>query len=106
MIGLLMMLAGPDLIAFETGNALYADCVSALPMRTQACRSYIAGVADAARSFRGTGAVKIACIPMGATTQQLSDVVIGSLRAAPEMRHLLASDLVLSALNEAYPCRE
>jgi Rap1a immunity proteins len=56
---------------------------------------YVIGVVE------GTGA---GCFPDGITRRQLRDIVQQYLENYPESRHLLASDLVVIAIEEKFPC--
>ncbi|MBW7922833.1 MAG: hypothetical protein H3C51_12145 [Rubellimicrobium sp.] len=46
------------------------------------------------------------CIPEQASRNQISDVVKRYLENTPEIRHVEARDLVLFALQQAFPCVE
>jgi hypothetical protein len=82
---------------FYNGNRLFEQCEAPMghPYFSN-CMSYIAGVFDALEeSFCLSGDIELG---------QLRDVVRLWLQAHPEKRHLPASDLVVKALNEKFPC--
>jgi hypothetical protein len=91
---------------FFSGNQLLNDCADA---NNQRCTVYIEGVFDAlsaAQHFVQLWALKRVCIafPIGASGQQVRDIVTWWLQANPAMRHEGAGGLVRTALSEAWPC--
>ena len=48
----------------------------------------------------------IFCIPAGVTNRQITEVVSKYLKDHPEKLHLNASDLVIDAIQTAWPCDE
>jgi hypothetical protein len=83
------------------GNKLNWCCSSPAGSPPEAeCYGYVAGVADTNSGFSG-GAY---CMSTEVKLTQLVDSVKLYLRDHPEERHLLASDLVTSALSEKFPC--
>lgn len=64
------------------------------------CYGYVAGVSDANSGFTG----RAYCMSAEVKLTQLVDSVKLYLRDHPEERHLLASDLITSALSEKFPC--
>jgi Rap1a immunity proteins len=87
---------------FRDGNKLFEDCKytdtnsNTFPAGT--CAGYIVGAVDA---LLETGAF---CVPDGVEAGQVIDVVKLYLAQHPEKRHLAASDLVVDALKEKFPC--
>jgi Rap1a immunity proteins len=88
------------------GNELLADCEfflvqpPTLPLdalKAGHCIGYIQGVWDALLRKRDV------CRPDGLTVIQLGDVKL-YLRNHPRTQHLPASDLVVFALKEKFPC--
>lgn len=47
----------------------------------------------------------IICIPTAVQNGQIADTMCNYLEKHPEQRHLLAVDLAISALSEAFPCK-
>jgi Rap1a immunity proteins len=85
---------------FETGNSLLAQCQSANNSYDRAyCDGYSAGVIDTLSTL------KMICPPVGATDQQVSDIIVNYLVAHPEWRHYTAPSLAQQALLAIWPCR-
>jgi hypothetical protein len=87
---------------FVSGNRLYELCRPNSSSSTF-CSDYVLSVADAlmvGRVGRWT-----ACIPNGATDNQVVDAVTRFLEAHPAKRQDAASELVAEALAEAFPCK-
>ncbi len=85
---------------FETGNSLLAHCQSANNSYDRAyCDGYSAGVIDTLSTL------KMICPPVGATPQQVSDIIVNYLVAHPEWRQLPAPSLAQQALLAIWPCR-
>ena len=53
-----------------------------------------------------TGISNMVCRPKGTTNQQMYDVVKKYLVQNPQVRHENMGDIVLTALNEAFPCKK
>ena len=89
------------------GNSLYAWCLSASQSQRGLCDGYILGIADAMMEESKIGGFT-ACIPVAVRTRswaRILNVVKQFLASHPEQRHLLsATNLVASALAEAFPC--
>lgn len=101
MIALLMMVATTDSGGFMTGNKLYDQC----KVRSAICTGYIQGAVDAASFYKSWGAPKANfCLPDGVTVGQMIDVTQKFLTEKPELRHLQASSLVVSAMYVSFPC--
>jgi hypothetical protein len=67
------------------------------PVSAGFCTGYILGVLDALNGA-------IMCVPQAVTKGQLTDVVKLWLRDNPGQRQYVASDLVITALKEKFPC--
>ncbi len=61
------------------------------------CLGYITGVLDAQTSAQ-------ACIPERVTFGQLTDIIVGDLKAQPSTRHLHAWVLIAASAARAFPC--
>ena len=85
----------PARAAFSDGNELHEACSREEPFKSF-CAGYIIGVFD---SFEGEH-----CAPAGVTIIQVHDVVKKYVDGHPEVRHLDATSLVLTALRRAFPC--
>jgi hypothetical protein len=99
--------------AAKTGNTLYQECSA--PLSTQeglvsriSCAAYIDGVADTEMALsvplKEAKATKGICRPAGVTLEQMIDVVAQFLTSRPSRRAEPASQLVLVALFNAWPC--
>jgi len=99
---LVVGMAGPAGASVVTGNKLLTNCQS--DRGRLFCLGYMLEVADAldAAPVQGFSA----CKPKGITGQQVYDIVVASLEAIPQHRHLTASRLVAGALSEAFPCKK
>ena len=103
-------------VYYVTGNVLLDRCTAKETGNGFAeiafCAGYVAGIADMldrttlVTSPDGGGHWQIrACVPPGVTINQLMDVVVRFLRAAPEVRHSIANILATKAISDAFPCR-
>lgn len=101
---LLMLVADFGWCGFDSGNDLKALINTSDNMGLQGMGiGYIAGVSDALSDGATVSGFK-ACIPVGATKKQLSDVVLHWMNNNPEYLHLTASSLTAAALSKAFPC--
>lgn len=83
----------------STGNGLYETCTTeSSDVMRLVCSAYIRGIADV-----GIG-MRFFCPPAGVNYGQMQDVVIASLRAKPEVRHMRSDMLILGALLAAFRC--
>lgn len=101
--------AQPAQAGWKSGNDLLKYCEEA-EKRTGSgidfgvCHGYIQGVIDgSAISVLSGGTDKAIKVPAGVNSKQLVDIVVTYLRANPEVRHYVASDLVYIALKRAFP---
>jgi Ssp1 endopeptidase immunity protein Rap1a len=84
---------------FITGKELLRDCES----KTRSlCLGFVGGVNDASFVLN----MIPYCTPHSATLPQLQPVVTKWLHAHPEQLHRDAAFLVMTALEEAYPCEK
>ncbi len=89
---------------FETGESLYRKCIAEDVRERYYCYGFVSAVSDSVVSYKSVGAHQPVCIDTKLTRQDLRDTVVAYLRANPARRPLAASDLVIIALKEAYPC--
>jgi hypothetical protein len=82
----------------ESGNVFLAQC-TAEPIDRLVCASYVIGLWDGAIAFN-----RWACLPNGASYEQLLDVGIDFIRENPSMRHRPTRDLLLVSWRRAFPC--
>ncbi len=88
-------LAGP---AFETGSTLLDSCNAPNLSQHWYCLGYVASIADLHVEREQV------CPPLGATKDDLKRVVKSYLAANPVTLNEPASDGVLFALMDAFPC--
>ena len=69
------------------------------------CWGYIAGVNDNQMSHVASGKLRSYCLPQGVQFDQLAKVVRKYLEDNPAKLHLPGGILVISALEQAFPCR-
>lgn len=94
---------------FWDGNKLHEQCTQ----DKIAAIHYVLGAADefstnmyiASDEYKIVKRLQQVCIPKGATSGQLVDIVCKSLSDEPENRHWAASKIVSSALTKAFPCQ-
>lgn len=94
-------IAAPADAGFVDGNALYERC------RRDAlfCTGYAVGIADvlAKESYISRQEARI-CIPAGATSEQVKDIVMQYLSTNPQRRNQPAVWLTTAALLSAWQC--
>ena len=106
-LGVLLLLAlsgGVGAVeGFLSGDDLYASCQDKNP----ACEGYIVAISDSVQALMTWGDLpdNFICRPADMTSEQLVAVVLNDFEKYPEQRHLLASNLVLYALKQAFPCK-
>ena len=106
-LGLVLLLAlsgGVGAVeGFLSGDDLYASCQEKNP----ACEGYIVAISDSVQALATWGDLpdNFICRPADVTSEQLVAVVIKDFEKYPEQRHLLASNLVIYALKQAFPCK-
>ncbi len=81
---------------YYNGNDLYEECSKDSGGGWAICLGHILGVYDSLLSK------PIDCAPNAVRAKQLRDVVVQSLQAHPEKRHLVASSLVFYAIKDAF----
>lgn len=91
---------------FRSGNDLYLLCTSANSRDEMWCINYVMGATDALLSVLSVlmPAGMPYCIPAGATTVQLKDVVVRFMDDYPHVRHMPGGDIVQLAYRRAFPC--
>ena len=109
----LMLSAGPAVAKVLTGNWLLAKCRAyekftaagsatndiQVAGNAMLCRGYVWGYADGENY--GGGAV---CYPDGVTYDQILAVTLKHLKENPAQLHRPSGDLVMEAVQEAWPC--
>ena len=87
-------------INYYDGNKLLEVCRS----DDYQCATYVVGVTDGQlAAIVATSRTRAYCIPKGATSEQVKDVVVKYLIDHPQERHLLGGILVAEALSQAWP---
>ena len=72
------------------------------------CMGFIVGIADILGGLTSEGSDAFglrACIPTRSTPEQVRDIVVKRLADHPDVRHLPAVFIAVTALAEAFPCR-
>ena len=110
---MLMLSAGPASADYLTGNKLLAKC-RAYEKFTAAghttndiqvagsvsyCQGYVYGLADGLKYYGAP-----TCYPDGITYEQILAVTLKHLKENPAQLHRPSGDLVMEALQEAWPC--
>lgn len=98
MIPLLLAIAGPG--TFYTGNQLMRLC----QVEGSVCAGYIAGVSDELEADHVYLKTTVACAPADDTLGHEVEIVERYMVKHPEMLSRVATDVVVSALHDAYPC--
>ncbi|MGY5811903.1 Rap1a/Tai family immunity protein [Rhizobium sp. LEGMi198b] len=91
--------AAPAFAGFADGNQLYGWRSAINPLNVEDCHAYISGVVDPMSLFEASGK---SCIRLGVTVQQVTDIVVRSLRERPENRDQSAAVLVNNAILNAF----
>ncbi len=96
---------GADAVAgFESAGGLLRKCRENSTYARSFCFTYLAAVADAARSYRiwiGSGDP---CLPAGLTMGRLADTYEAYLVANPSQTKAQAASVIVASLQEAFPC--
>ena len=96
---LLVALSGWVWADYFNGHDLVKHMHSAASQDVALFRGYIAGVQDV---YNG----EVFCVPGHVRLSQAASVVVKYLTAHPSLRHLLAKQLVMNALVDAFPCKK
>jgi hypothetical protein len=83
---------------FYTGDQFVEESE---PIKT----GYIVGIVEAHTFLNASLSQKVFCEPMDASPGQLKAIVMKYLTNHPESRHLTASSLIFSSLQQAFPCK-
>jgi hypothetical protein len=94
----ILLAIAPCVAVADTGNELFARCVSSQIGEQLYCMGYVTGIANA---LRDDGKV---CIPAAVTKQQVMDMVIAHMRAYPAARHMDSYWIIYAALLEGFAC--
>jgi hypothetical protein len=97
----------PGYATYWSGDDLWDACGKTIEGQAPvACRTYIVGVSDGHNtSYAHKGLSTAYCLHYGAMADDLTTVVRGYLKAHPERLSRPAASVVLSALENGYPCR-
>lgn len=106
-------------LAITTGNMLQQECLDAqrviragssapewpfdVNMNSASCVSFLIAIYQLSGRLAQAGTITPVC-DWGIRTDQLVDVFLNFSNAHPEMRSLLAADLVLAAIVETFRC--
>src|SRR6266446_7886771 len=92
---------------FVDGNAWYERCRDSA-LNTQAlCHGYALGVVDVLQVWKNTAPdTAPACIPSGIASSQLRDIRLQYIATRTKERHKPASELLISAFQEQWPCKK
>jgi hypothetical protein len=92
--------------AFADGYFRATDLIDLCRVDSKACGAYLMGVSDTHSVHVTWGDTKaLHCMPGEVTSKQLVLVVGKYLAEHPELHHLGAAGLALTAMSEAWPCR-
>lgn len=89
---------------FESAGELLRKCRENSSFGRSYCFAYLAATADAARSYKVWLGSGDPCLPPTLTLGQLADVFEAHLVANPSLTKAQAASVVVSALQEAFPC--
>ena len=101
-------------VDYESGNNLQKLCLGTGPHEPNesmfdfgSCIGYLKGVAGAAWAFGENGYTKPfgSCIPRGVIVKQLHQAWLKWASKNPETLHHSAASLVVTAFEEAWPCK-
>ena len=87
---------------FLSGNGLKQRCSD----ESVECAAYIMGISDAHDYYVHFGGISNFCAPMEVTNGQMKAITEKYMEEHPEKLHFAASDIVLNALAEAFPCKQ
>jgi hypothetical protein len=92
------------------GNQLFDLCLHFKKDRMNgslgpSCLMYVTGIAQTLLMNDDNDRMASPCPGAGVTNEQITDVTIMWLEGHPEKRDLPAPFIVMTALNEAFPCR-
>lgn len=91
--------------SFKTGNDLLVYCRNLTEKAAQThCLGYVTEISGTLN--KQPDGIWRACLPKGASDEQMAHIVIAWLDANPSKRHLAADTITLSALAEAFPCKK
>ncbi|WP_157799360.1 Rap1a/Tai family immunity protein [Qipengyuania seohaensis] len=93
-----------SLQGFQTAGDLLAKCTSTSSFAKSYCFAYIAGVADAARSYKVWLELGEPCVPAGSSQGQLVDVFTEYMTEHPQASSSQAASVVITALHQRFPC--
>lgn len=92
---------------YMTGNKLLRQLESTNSGERLFAVGYISGSIDAITASKMLLSAKpVACVSDGVTYTQLSDIIQNYLKKEPKERHIGAPILIITAIQEAYPCTE
>lgn len=92
--------------AFQSAGELLAKCRNGSSYGRAYCFAYIAATTDAARAYQTWLGSNELCIPSGTSQGQLVDTYEKYLTAYPTLVDSQAASVVVTALQENYPCRQ
>jgi hypothetical protein len=102
-----VLVSGPALAGFRTGNDLYSYCQEPLGEYNEAlCIGYILGVFDALDNVRAGMSEGLFCSPTTVNAGQVRDVVKKWLKDNPQHRHYSGGEVVSFALSKVWPCKK
>lgn len=93
---------------FSTGNDLVEACAAPVSDPSYlTCLVYIGGVSDTLDFLQTAGLLsKVYCMPKSITQGQLAAVFSKYLHDNPAKRQLVAANLLIDALLDAFPCKK
>lgn len=97
---LLLLAAASTVDGYRTGHELYPQC-----SKTQ-CLDYVAGVMDANFLWAKMANTHSFCVPKPVNLGQINTVFIRYMNRHPSQRKLSGANILVLALEDAYPCPE
>lgn len=90
-----------------TGNQVLDMCEN---RKSESCVLYLEGLVDGIETLDEAQHTmkkqkRLLCIPRGAKTFQLHDVILEFIKTNPDQRHNYAAGLAVLALHKAYRCK-
>ncbi|HKT85577.1 MAG TPA: Rap1a/Tai family immunity protein [Novosphingobium sp.] len=90
---------------FQSAGQVLRKCRDESSFSKSYCFAYIAAVADSARAYQAWLGTNGMCLPNRTSQGTLVDVFDAYLVANPSLTHSQAASVIVTALQERFPCR-